>query len=159
MRRAPTAPVPGRCVGARPASGAARLTAGGVAGLCLSVLVVAACLTPSPTGEGTHTQLGLAPCHWASLLGRPCPTCGMTTAFAHAADARFIEGFLAQPLGLVLALVTAAGFWASLHVAATGSNLARWGRWTTSPRVLWAAGAAAAGAWVYKLMTWNSAGF
>jgi hypothetical protein len=50
-------------------------------------------------------------------------TCGMTTAFAHAANARFVDSFLAQPMGLLLALATASAFWIGLFIAVTGSPL------------------------------------
>lgn len=30
----------------------------------------------------THTQLGLPPCNFAELTGKPCPSCGMSTSFA-----------------------------------------------------------------------------
>ena len=49
----------------------------------MGLLAVAAWLEPSPTGIGTHQQLGLPPCTFWMLFGRPCPTCGMTTSWAH----------------------------------------------------------------------------
>jgi hypothetical protein len=30
----------------------------------------------------THTQLGLPPCRFVTLFGKPCPSCGMTTSFS-----------------------------------------------------------------------------
>jgi len=36
----------------------------------------------TPRTSGTHTQLGMPPCNFAELTGRPCPNCGMTTSFA-----------------------------------------------------------------------------
>jgi hypothetical protein len=57
------------------------LTAAAVA--LLGLLAVAAWLEPSPAGIGTHQQLGLPPCTFWMLFGRPCPTCGMTTSWAH----------------------------------------------------------------------------
>ncbi|MEC9374691.1 MAG: hypothetical protein VYC34_12640, partial [Planctomycetota bacterium] len=63
-----------------------RLLAALAAAAFIAVLIVAATLTPSPDGHGTHTRLGLTPCPWVLTLNKPCPTCGMTTAFAHAAD-------------------------------------------------------------------------
>jgi len=121
---------------------------------CLSILAVAAWLEPSGDGAGTHTQLGLPPCGWASRLGRPCPTCGMTTAFAYVADGDLVHAFVAQPAGFVLALGTAAGFWGSLHIAVTGSRLGRIGARMLRPWWLWSAAGMVAAAWVYKLVTW-----
>ncbi len=53
------------------------------------------------------------------LFGIPCPTCGMTTAFAHAVRGQFIPAFHAQPAGLVLALLTALTALASASVLLT----------------------------------------
>ena len=36
----------------------------------------------------------------------PCPTCGMTTAFAHTVRGQFYRAFQAHPGGLVFALAT-----------------------------------------------------
>jgi hypothetical protein len=36
----------------------------------------------NPRTMSTHTQLGLPPCNFATLTGKPCPSCGMTTSFA-----------------------------------------------------------------------------
>lgn len=123
---------------------------------CLAVLSAAASITPSPTGYNTHTQLGLPPCMWAAISGKPCPTCGMTTAFAHAADADLLASIQSQPFGALLAVVTATLFWLSLHTAATGSKaLAAAGAllkgWTW-----WGLGIAFVAAWLYKMSVWQS---
>lgn len=68
--------------------------------LASAVLVVARFLPPSPRGVGTHQQLGLPPCYFLKLTGLPCPSCGLTTSFAHAAKWHFYEALLAQPFGL-----------------------------------------------------------
>ncbi len=141
------APAPGASVGERIA--AALIALG-----CGTVLVLAAWLPPSSSGFGTHTRLGLPPCAWPTVVGGPCPTCGMTTAFSYAAHGRFIPAFLAQPFGFVLALVTAAGFWAAVHIAATGSTVGRIYAKLLRPRVLWTLAGLALVAWGFKWVTW-----
>jgi len=69
----------------------------------VGVLVVARCLKPDPRGFGTHVQLGLLPCAFERLTGRPCPTCGMTTAFAWFARGRLDRAWHANPAGSLLA--------------------------------------------------------
>ena len=51
------------------------------------VLTLAFTLNPydadgNPRTMATHTQLGLPPCNFVTLTGKPCPACGMTTSFA-----------------------------------------------------------------------------
>lgn len=123
----------------------------------LSVLAVAAWLEPSSRGHGTHTRLGIPPCSWASVSGYPCPTCGMTTSFAHAANGNVLAALRAQPAGAALCLLTAAGFWGALHVAATGSRLGRLVGGALCGRAMWVALAVLLGAWGYKLATWPGA--
>lgn len=77
-----------------------------IASIAGIVLGIARRLTPSPGGLGTHRQLGLPPCLFLRLTGVPCPCCGLTTSFAHAARLHFIEALIAQPFGLVVFLVT-----------------------------------------------------
>jgi small-conductance mechanosensitive channel len=67
------------------------------------VLGLARWLEPSPRGFGTHTQLGLAPCAFAIVTGRLCPTCGMTTSFAWFARGRLDRSWRANPAGSLLA--------------------------------------------------------
>ena len=55
---------------------------------------------------GTHRQLGLLPCGFVTTTGYPCPTCGMTTAFAHAVRGHVGESIRSQPAGFALAAVT-----------------------------------------------------
>lgn len=69
--------------------------------LASATLVIARLLPPSPRGVGTHQQLGLPPCFFLKLTGLPCPSCGLTTSFAHAARLHFYQAFLTQPFGLL----------------------------------------------------------
>ncbi len=75
---------------------------------CLSglVLCIARWLQPPPSRVGAHTQLGLPPCLFLHFTGIPCPGCGMTTSFAHAARLHVYEAFITQPFGLLVFLAT-----------------------------------------------------
>ncbi|MFN0086379.1 MAG: DUF2752 domain-containing protein [Blastocatellia bacterium] len=77
-------------------------------GLSTSVLLVARSLRPSPLGVGTHQQMGLPACPFLYLTGFPCPSCGLTTSFAHAAHLEFYAALLTQPIGLLTFLLTVA---------------------------------------------------
>ncbi|MCG3128749.1 MAG: hypothetical protein CHACPFDD_03640 [Phycisphaerae bacterium] len=100
-----------------------------VALAALGPLVVAVRLQPSPAGYGTHTQLGDGPCGMLVVTGLPCPTCGMTTAFAHAVRGRWLRAAYAQPAGFVLALAAGATAVLAGRGALTGRfpDLERWG--------------------------------
>lgn len=76
---------------------------------CVSgvVLTIARVLSPSPNGIGTHQQLGLPPCFFHKLTGIPCPTCGMTTSFAHTVRLHFYEAFVTQPFGMLACVLMA----------------------------------------------------
>lgn len=132
-----------------------RVAAAFVGACFLGVLVVAAWLRPASGGVGTHEQLGLEPCVWLSAFGTPCPTCGMTTAFSHAAHGSPLASFRAQPLGAVLALGAAVGFWIALHVAVTGSNAGRTVGFLFSTRGVVLGVGGLIGAWVYKMLTFG----
>ncbi len=138
-----------------PTTGVRRLVGGVVAVCAAGILGLAAYLEPSPTGLGTHAQLALPSCGWIALADIPCPTCGMTTAFAHAADGNLVAAAVAQPMGAVLAVAVAAALFIASYVAATGSRIAAmlprlWGRVAA-----WALGAGFAGAWIYKVLSYK----
>jgi hypothetical protein len=79
-----------------------------------AVLGTAAWLNPYQ-GDGTamtmraHTQLGLPPCSMESLMGKPCPACGMTTSFALLAHGDVPNSLRANWVGTLLAV-----FWFAL---------------------------------------------
>jgi hypothetical protein len=83
---------------------ASRWTLAAITVACLVVLAVAGRLRPSPLGHGTHTQLGLPPCSFRVATGLPCPSCGMTTAFAWTVRGRIDQAWAANPAGLVFCL-------------------------------------------------------
>ncbi len=131
----------------------ARATAGLVVVGCVLLFAVASRLEPVPNGIGTHEQLGLPPCGMAMIWGLPCPTCGMTTAFAYAARGQFAAAFHAQPAGLALALATGLGAFAAGGTLVTGRSYRV--NWTRLPPTAVGFGVVAVvlGAWVYKLAT------
>ena len=87
--------------------------------VCAAVLAAAAWMTPDRSGFGTHRQLLPATCTALMLFGYPCPSCGMTTAFAHAVRGDLLAAFHAQPAGMVLAMVTMVVAGVSLNVLIT----------------------------------------
>lgn len=72
----------------------------------LAVVITAALLTPSPSGHGTHTQLGLPPCGFLVYTGYPCPGCGLTTSFAHMVRLQVVGAAQANPFGILLFTAT-----------------------------------------------------
>lgn len=131
-----------------------RLVAALVAVGALAVLALAARLSPDASGMGTHTQMGLAPCGWVVAFNKPCFTCGMTTAFAHAADGDLASSARTQPMGALLAVMMAGAAWAGLHCAVAGSRLSRLCDGLLRPRVVTGMLVLGALAWVYKWATW-----
>ena len=71
----------------------------------LGLLLIAAVLKPSPSGRGTHEQLGLPPCTFLVLFGRPCPSCGMTTAWAYMVRGLWVDACRANVGGTLLGLL------------------------------------------------------
>lgn len=68
----------------------------------LALLFIARALEPSTSGLGTHQALGLPPCGFLLYFERPCPGCGLTTAFAHLARFEFIAALRANAAGALL---------------------------------------------------------
>jgi hypothetical protein len=119
---------------------------------CLAMLVTAALLAPDPSGSGTHTQLGLAPCQFKLRTGLPCPSCGMTTSFTYFARGNLLASLYLQPMGMMLALLTAAGVWVGFYVAAAGRPVYRLLRFVPTGYYLIPLMAWAVGAWGWKIM-------
>ena len=83
---------------------ARRMSALGVGVVATILLCIALFLKPSSNGIGTHQQLGLPACGWVAAADIPCPTCGMTTAWSHTVRGQLPSAWMAQPLGMLLAL-------------------------------------------------------
>ncbi|MBI4716919.1 MAG: DUF2752 domain-containing protein [Planctomycetes bacterium] len=106
-------PLPADVTGARRA--AAVVLAG-----ALTILFVGTQLQPDARGLGTHQQLGLAPCALVTVLGYPCPTCGLTTSVAYAVRGRLLASFQAHPAGLALVMTLGAAAALALQTLMTG---------------------------------------
>lgn len=140
----------------RPSAGSGssiRLTAIVFMLVSLGLLLIASGLTPAGIKGSTHQQLGLPPCGFLTITGKPCATCGMTTAFAYAAHESFFDSFRAQPMGMLLALATAAVFWGGLYCAAVRSPACRLYAPLISVRAIWIYAVLFLAAWGYKLVT------
>src|SRR5262245_324700 len=72
----------------------------------------------APRTMATHTQLGMPPCNFVVMTGKPCPACGMTTSFALLVRGDIGASLRANWVGTLLA-----GFWAVLLVWAVVSGL------------------------------------
>lgn len=153
----PAPRVTGGAMGAGPATGTLRhrLCGLAVALAAAGVLGLAAWFEPAEGGLGTHEQLNLPSCGWIVIMDLPCPTCGMTTAFAHAAEGNLLASARTQPLGFVLAVITAMALLLGTYVAVTGSRIGAsvvglWGRHTG-----WVVAGAVLAAWGYKIVVYK----
>ncbi len=75
-------------------------------GVLTSLLLLASALVPNSSGFGTHEQLGLPPCTFQSVFGVRCPSCGMTTSWAHLLRGSIDESLKANLAGFLLCLLT-----------------------------------------------------
>jgi hypothetical protein len=109
-----------------------RLTLAAVGLVLLAPLLVAAYLRPNPQGLGTHEQLGLPPCTFRGLFDMRCPSCGMTTSWAHAVRGQWVRAVRSNVGGALLAAMTMVAVPWSLLSAIRG----RWFRRPPSDRLL-----------------------
>jgi len=91
-------------LGVLASGGTVRCTALALMLLPLSLLATAGQLEPSPTGLGTHQQLGLPPCTMRMLVGIRCPGCGMTTSWSHFTHGQWRQSLSANLGGFLLAI-------------------------------------------------------
>lgn len=129
----------------------ARVTALGVGVSLAAPFVVLSMVAPAEAGLGTHTRLGLPTCTWPTALGIPCPSCGYTTAFTHAAHGDLWTSFLTQPAGFILALVSAMAAVVAIGAAVTAQPLHMLFAPLANRSVAWAAGAVFVVGWGYKI--------
>jgi CBS-domain-containing membrane protein len=122
-----------------------------------AVLAVAAWLKPSPSGYGTHTQLGLPPCAFLRVMHLPCPSCGLTTCFAWAVRLHFGNAFLANPFGILAFLLTVAVIPAALFLLWRRISFRRVMEHHYFTRAIYATTALYFVSWFFKLTVLSSA--
>lgn len=71
--------------------------------------------TPNPHGHGTHTRLGLPACPSVQMFDRPCPGCGLTTAFAWMVRGQVGKAASAHALGPFMYLLLTLTAWLGLY--------------------------------------------
>lgn len=131
---------------------AGRLYAAGVLAAVVAIFTVAARLHPQGLTHGTHRQLGLPPCGFVVMAGLPCPTCGMTTSFAHTIRGDLWQAVYSQAAGFVLAVGTLAAGGVAFFAMLTGRRPAlNWYR-INPMHVVWGACILFVGAWGVKIL-------
>ncbi|QEF99916.1 hypothetical protein Mal15_39830 [Stieleria maiorica] len=97
-----------------------RIAAAIAAVVLVGLLATAAALQPDSAGLGTHHQLGLPPCSIRVLFGIRCPSCGMTTSWAHMMEGEFRAAAAANLGGLLLAIYALCGLGTLLQIVRQG---------------------------------------
>ena len=116
------------------------------------LLIVARTLTPDERGHGSHEQLGLPPCTFHLIFQRPCPACGMTTAWAWLLRGNVERALAANAGGALLAMLSLAAVPWLLAAAVRGRWLGgAWGDWTLAAVAL-AVSLVTAGQWLWRIM-------
>lgn len=129
-----------------------RLYAAGVLAGVVAIFAVAAHLNPNGLSQGVHEQLGLPPCGFVVMAGLPCPTCGMTTSFAHTIRGHVGQAVHAQFAGFVLAAFTlAAGVFAAYAIVSGRRPAVNW--YKINPmHVVWVCCGLFVAAWGVKIL-------
>ncbi len=82
----------------------------------LGLVVLHVLLDPDPRGFGTHEALGFSPCMPMERWGIPCPGCGVTTSTTLFAHGQWVDAFVTQPFGFLLAVIAVVfAIWAPLR--------------------------------------------
>jgi hypothetical protein len=112
-----------------------------IALILVAIFSIAVMLNPYKGGkvwtQGTHQQLGLPPCRFQELTGKPCPSCGMSTSFALLVRGDVVNSLRANAVGTLLALTCLAYIpWAALCAVRGRVYLIRSIEWTLTRLVV-----------------------
>jgi hypothetical protein len=127
-----------------------------VSTIAVVILVIARILHPSPSGVGTHEQLGLPSCPFLHFTGIPCPSCGLTTSFAHAARLDFLAALITQPFGLLAFCLTVLSIPASLYFMRHRMPWSEIIHLSIINRIIYGLTATYFSCWVYKIIVMKS---
>lgn len=119
-----------------------------LAGALVSIAVY---LKPDNRGFGTHQQLGFGACGWLVTTGLPCPSCGMTTAFANTVRGRLLQAAYAQPAGFLLAVCALLAIPISLWTLVTGRLRRTRFPWLTPMQIFALGMGVFLGGWAFKI--------
>ena len=114
----------------------------GLVTVAIAVVAVSLAFSPDPTDPRwvnlpTGARFGDT-CAFITLTGLPCPQCGMTRAFVHAARLHFVQAFFYSPGGLGLFLwAQVAGVIGAVRLVRGDPGALRLPWWTTAA---WALG-------------------
>ena len=86
----------------------------------IGLLGMATWIEPDTRGYGTHEQFGLSPCWFIENWNTRCPSCGMTTSWAHLVRGNVLRSLQANSGGTALALMAAWLSWSLLASAMRG---------------------------------------
>ena len=86
----------------------------------LGLFALAATLQPDKRGYGTHEQFGFSPCWFVENWNMRCPSCGMTTSWAHLTQGKIWDSLRANSGGTALAVLALWLCWALLASALRG---------------------------------------
>jgi hypothetical protein len=108
----------------------------------VAVFVIAVRINPydeagQPLPFGAHTRIGMPPCEFYVMFGKPCPSCGLTTSFSLLMHGDVWNSLKANAVGTVMALFCLALIPWSLYIGLRGRYL--WVR-SIERSSLWAAG-------------------
>lgn len=84
-------------------------------GAWVAVTALSIWVHPDPHGHGTHRQFGLMPCPSVMMFDRPCPGCGLTTAFAHTVRGELAEAWRAHWFGTFTYALFTVTAWVGLY--------------------------------------------
>ncbi|MEO0481271.1 MAG: DUF2752 domain-containing protein [Planctomycetota bacterium] len=80
----------------------------------IGIVYLLGSVEPDHRGHGTHEQLGLDPCGWPQAYGKPCPTCGATTAATWLVHGRPDRALQMHAFGAMVAALGLLGTWHAL---------------------------------------------